>query len=94
MKDQTLEKSLMEQIGRRVKYLRTRRKITQGKFAEELGISRNAVIQTEAGRYSISVWRLCKMAEVLRTLPEDFLVSEKRWNLIYTPVEKDEDESR
>ena len=53
-------------VGKRIKSLRSLRNITQQKLAEKLNISKREVQYIEAGKRSLSVWRLFEIASVLK----------------------------
>ena len=61
-------------LGRRVKYLRMDRGITQTKMAEMLGLSQTNLSNMESGRTTITTQNLFKMKEILECKMADFFV--------------------
>ena len=61
-------------LGRRVKYLRMDRGITQTKMAEMLGLSQTNLSNMESGRTTITTQNLFKMKEILECKMGDFFV--------------------
>ena len=54
-----------EYFGARIAYLRKRRKMTQQELADEIGIKREHVSRIEAGKYSVGLDIICKVAKAL-----------------------------
>jgi len=54
-----------EYFGARIAYLRKRRKMTQRELANEIGIKREHVSRIEAGKYSVGLDIICKVAKAL-----------------------------
>lgn len=54
-----------EYFGARIAYLRKRRKMTQQQLADEIGIKREHVSRIEAGKYSVGLDIICKVAKAL-----------------------------
>ena len=61
-------------LGRRVKYLRMDRCITQTKMAELLGLSQTNLSNMESGRTTITTQNLFKMQGILNCKIADFFV--------------------
>ena len=61
-------------LGRRVKYLRMDRGITQTKMAELLGLSQTNLSNMESGRTAITTQNLFKMQGILNCKMADFFV--------------------
>ena len=61
-------------LGRRVKYLRMDRGITQTKMAEMLGLSQTNLSNMESGRTTITTQNLFKMKVILNCKMADFFV--------------------
>ena len=61
-------------LGRRVKYLRMDRGITQTKMAEMLGLSQTNLSNMESGRTTITTQNLFKMQGILNCKMADFFV--------------------
>jgi len=61
-------------LGRRVKYLRMDRGITQTKMAEMLGLSQTNLSNMESGRTAITTQNLFKMKGILNCKMADFFV--------------------
>ena len=61
-------------LGRRVKYLRMDRGITQTKMAEMLGLSQTNLSNMESGRTAITTQNLFKMQGILNCKMADFFV--------------------
>ncbi len=55
-----------EQIGRRIRRWRRRRKLTQERLAARVGVSRPYVARVEAGRHELRVTTLARFAKALR----------------------------
>lgn len=54
-----------ERIGRRIKEIRIEKDITQEELAEKVGIQRTSLSRIEAGRFSVGLDILSKIARVL-----------------------------
>ena len=52
-------------FGARIAYLRKRRKMTQQELADLIGIKREHVSRIEAGKYSVGLDIICKVAKAL-----------------------------
>ena len=52
-------------IGQRVKAVRTARGLTHGRLAAQVGMTRDTMMQIEAGNSSFSVTRLLRLAAAL-----------------------------
>ena len=61
-------------LGRRVKYLRMDKGITQTKMAELLGLSQTNLSNMESGRTAITTQNLFKMQGILNCKMADFFV--------------------
>ena len=61
-------------LGRRVKYLRMDKGITQTKMAELLGLSQTNLSNMESGRTAITTQNLFKMKGILNCKMADFFV--------------------
>ena len=61
-------------LGRRVKYLRMDKGITQTKMAEMLGLSQTNLSNMESGRTAITTQNLFKMQGILNSKMADFFV--------------------
>jgi len=61
-------------LGRRVKYLRMDRGITQTKMAELLGLSQTNLSNMESGRTAITTQNLFKMQGILNCKMADFFI--------------------
>ena len=56
----------LEKIGRRIKGLREKRKLSQEALAERAGISRGYLARLETGRHEPTLTMLGKIAKALR----------------------------
>ncbi|MBQ7759933.1 MAG: helix-turn-helix transcriptional regulator, partial [Acidaminococcaceae bacterium] len=61
-------------LGRRVKFLRLDKGISQTKMAERIGLSQTNLSNMESGRTAITIQNLFKMREVLDCKMADFFV--------------------
>ena len=61
-------------LGRRVKFLRMEKGISQTKMAELLGLSQTNLSNMESGRTAITTQNLFKMRELLQCTMADFFV--------------------
>ncbi len=61
-------------LGRRVKYLRMDRGITQTKMAEMLGLSQTNLSNMESGRTAITTQNLFRIREIFDCKMSDFFV--------------------
>lgn len=61
-------------LGRRVKFLRMEKGISQTKMAELLGLSQTNLSNMESGRTAITTQNLFKMSEILACKMSDFFV--------------------
>ncbi|MCM8786653.1 MAG: helix-turn-helix domain-containing protein [Candidatus Omnitrophica bacterium] len=52
-------------VGRNIKILRERKKITQKELAEKIGVSRQAICMWETGKRELSLTTLSRLCEVL-----------------------------
>ena len=59
-------------LGRRVKFLRMEKGISQTKMAELLGLSQTNLSNMESGRTAITTQNLFKMRELLQCTMADF----------------------
>ncbi|MBQ7759960.1 MAG: helix-turn-helix transcriptional regulator [Acidaminococcaceae bacterium] len=59
-------------LGRRVKFLRLDKGISQTKMAEQIGLSQTNLSNMESGRTAITIQNLFKMREVLDCKMADF----------------------
>ena len=64
----------LELVGRRVKFLRIARKVTQTSMAEQIGMSQTNMSNLEAGRTAITIQNLFKIQKVLGCKMADFFV--------------------
>jgi transcriptional regulator with XRE-family HTH domain len=55
------------ELGRKIRSVRERKRLTQGELAKRLGISRASVVNIEAGRQHTPLHLLWKLAEMLGT---------------------------
>ena len=70
-------------IGRRVKFLRMEKGISQTDMAEKIGLSQTNLSNMESGRTATTIQNLFKMREVLGCKMSDFFID-------FEPVEKEE----
>jgi transcriptional regulator with XRE-family HTH domain len=63
------EDMLYEGIRTRMRERRKKLRMTQAALAEEIGVSRVALLNVEHGRKHFSLTRLCRVAEALQTPP-------------------------
>ena len=63
-------------IGLRIRHVRTRKKLTQEKLAEVLGISRTHLSLIETGEKGVSLERLIDIANALETPISEFLADQ------------------
>lgn len=61
-------------LGRRIKEARHRRKLTQAKVGEEIGVSDSYISRIETGKARMSMYRFFTMATLLQVEPSDLLV--------------------
>ena len=61
-------------LGRRVKFMRMDKGISQTKMAEMLGLSQTNLSNMESGRTTITTQNLFKMQEILKCRMADFFV--------------------
>ena len=61
-------------LGRRVKFLRMEKGISQTKMAELLGLSQTNLSNMESGRTAITTQNIFKMRELLQCTMADFFV--------------------
>lgn len=71
-------------VGRRIKNLRLKQKMTREKLASITGISISFIYEIETGKKGFSVWTLRKLTEALRVNPDD---------IIYADVNEDSKEA-
>lgn len=64
----------MEQIGQRIKELRTESGLTQKDLAEMIGVAQNTVSQYENGTASTSLEIIIKLSEVFHTTTDYLLL--------------------
>ena len=64
---------LRERLGVRLRSARTNSGLLQQALAEKLGVSRASIASIEAGKQSISVEQLVKIANLLEVSPVDIL---------------------
>ena len=64
----------MELVGRRIKFLRIDRKVTQTSMAEQIGMSQTNLSNLESGRTAVTLANLFKIKEVLGCNMADFFV--------------------
>ena len=80
----------MENIGKRIREARLRRKLSQEKLAEKLGVSFQAVSSWETGRFVPDADHLPALAKALDiSLDSLFAEGERKWEL--RPVNFDAD---
>lgn len=53
------------EMGKKVRHLRRMKDMTQQQVADLAGLSRNAVVNVEAGRYNTSIEKVCKIVHAL-----------------------------
>jgi len=82
-----------DQLGRRIRQLRTQRGLTQTDLAEKLNVSFQQVQKYEHGRTSISLLRLQAIAKALSVPVGDFLKEEGSVRLSDTSGGYDEERS-
>lgn len=61
-------------LDRRIKEARHRRKLTQAKVGEEIGVSDSYISRIETGKARMSMYRFFTMATLLQVEPSDLLV--------------------
>ena len=64
----------MELVGRRIKFLRIGKNVTQTSMAEQIGMSQTNLSNLETGRTAITLTNLFKIKEVLGCKMADFFV--------------------
>ena len=64
----------MELVGRRIKFLRIGKNVTQTSMAEQIGMSQTNLSNLETGRTAITLANLFKIKEVLGCKMRDFFV--------------------
>ena len=64
----------MELVGRRIKFLRINKNVTQTSMAEQIGMSQTNLSNLETGRTAITLTNLFKIKEVLGCKMADFFV--------------------
>ena len=64
----------MELVGRRIKFLRIGKNVTQTSMAEQIGMSQTNLSNLETGRTAITLTNLFKIKEVLGCKMRDFFV--------------------
>lgn len=64
------KKQVNKELGSRIKQLRKVNNLNQFDLAKRIGISRTSIVNIEQGRHSITVWRLCQIAFVLKVTPD------------------------
>ncbi|MBO6087825.1 helix-turn-helix transcriptional regulator [bacterium] len=62
-----VETELLKQLGRNIKAERVRKGYTQESFAEIIGVSREYISRIERGQENMSVLRILKIANNLKT---------------------------
>lgn len=62
----------MNDLGQKIKHLRTLRKLTQQEIAEKMGVARNTVSQWETGERKMSAEQLIKFAQIVRVTLDYF----------------------
>lgn len=60
-------------IGANVRSAREKAKIEQSAFAKRLHISQSALSRIETGHQPVTLYRLCRIAMLLKILPTDLL---------------------
>ena len=66
----------METLTNIVKDLRTQKELSQGKFAELVGVTRQTIISLEKGSYVPSLLLAMRIAEVLEAPMETIFIKE------------------
>ena len=61
------------ELGRRIRQLRERRKLTQLRLAQELGMSRTSVTNVEIGRQRLLIHQFVRLAQILGVPPSELL---------------------
>jgi transcriptional regulator with XRE-family HTH domain len=69
---------LIEQVGQRIKVIRTKRGMSQEELAEKLEVTKGYISKLENGKKPISLKTTEKIAHILGVLPEDLLVDETK----------------
>ena len=64
---------ILKEFGRRLRYLRLERGLTQENLAEEAGFSRSYYTEIETGKRNISLLNLCRLASCLNVEPKELL---------------------
>lgn len=62
----------MNDLGQKIKHLRTMRKLTQHDVAEKMGVARNTVSQWETGERKMSAEQLIKFAKIVHVTMDYF----------------------
>lgn len=62
----------MNDLGQKIKHLRTMRKLTQHDVAEKMGVARNTVSQWETGERKMSAEQLIKFAQIVHVTMDYF----------------------
>ena len=61
-------------LGRRIKFMRMERGISQTMLAELIGLSQTNLSNMESGRTSVTVYNLFKMREIFNCKMSDFFI--------------------
>jgi transcriptional regulator with XRE-family HTH domain len=67
------KETLYAEIGKKIRFLRRQEDLSQEKLAYKVGLKRVSIAQIEAGKQTVSVYILYKMAEVLGKRISEFL---------------------
>lgn len=69
---------LVEQVGKRIKLIRTTRGMSQEELADKLEVTKGYISKLENGKKPISLKTTERIAGILGVLPEDLLVEETK----------------
>lgn len=80
--------------GERIKEYRKNLEMTQEKFAEELGVSRNTIARWERNKVQPESWKLVELALKQMTLQNKKSHSRRRIDAAYQEIKKSIDETK
>lgn len=73
MPKEVMNKKFLQNIGKNIKNLRKDKKLSQEKFGELIGLSRNSIGMIERAEVNIHVLTLYKIAKALEVEPQELL---------------------
>ena len=69
-----------DKLGQRISYLRGKKKYSQEKLSEEIGLTRESVTRIETGRQAASIETLIDIANALEVSADDLLVDSLKYS--------------